>query len=143
MFSNNVNKNKSIKLNVFSYIGELLSEISTEFKLKMLQKITSLTTSDKDVKQNFMKSYNQENYLIFLYKLFEFSFEYELSLLIKDNKSKSILPSTDLMNYNSLFLTSMRIDDNKAKSITLYWKDYQFFEEIYSKVSYIWKKEKR
>ena len=141
MFSNNVNKNKNIKLNVFSYIGELLSEILTEFKLKMVQKIKGLTTSDKNVKQNFVKSYYQENYLIFLNKLFEFSFEYELSLLIKDNKSKSLLPTTDLMNYNSLFLTSMRIDDNKAKSITLYWKDYQFFDEIYSKVSYIWKKD--
>jgi hypothetical protein len=141
MFSNNAYKNKSIKLNVFSYIAELLSNILIEFKLKMLQKVKGLTTSDKNVKQNFEKSYYLENYLIFLYKIFEFSFEYELSLLIKDNKTKSILPSTDLMNYNSLFLTSMRIDDNKAKSITLYWKDYQFFEEIYSKVSYIWKKE--
>ena len=140
MYNSNINKNKSIKSNVFSFIGELLSEILTEFKLKMQQKVKNLTTSDKDVKQNFVKSYYQENYLIFLYKLFEFSFEYELSLLIKDNKSKSLLPTTDLMNYNSLFLTSMRIDDNKAKSITLYWKDYQFFEEIYSKVSYIWKK---
>ena len=141
MFSNNVHKNKSIKLNVLSYIGELLSNILIEFKLKMLQKVKGLTTSDKNVKQNFEKSYYLENYLIFLYKLFEFSFEYELTLIIKDNKTKSILPSTDLLNYNSLYLSSMRIDDKKAKSITLYWKDYQFFEEIYSKVSYIWKKE--
>ena len=141
MFKENLNKNKNIKLNVFSYIGELLSEILTEFKLKLVQKIKNLSTSYKNIKQNFVKSYYQENYLIFLYKLFEYSFEYEFSVLIKENKSKPFPQSNDLMNYSSLFLTSMRIDNNKAKSITLYWKDYQYFEEIYSKVSYIWKKD--
>ena len=44
------------------------------------------------------------------------------------------------MIYNSAFLTSMRLNDIKEKLISLYWIDYPFFSEIYSKISYMWKK---
>ena len=42
------------------------------------------------------------------------------------------LPSNDVMSYYNLFLTSMQIEDSKGKSITLYWNDYIFFDEIYT-----------
>ena len=45
-----------------------------------------------------------------------------------------------MSNYN-LYLTTRKIDDSKGKSISLYWKNYDFFEEIYSKISYLWSKD--
>ena len=140
IFSNNVNKNKEIKINVFSYIGELLNEILELFKLKIFPIINNIK-SFENIKNNFIKSYYQQNYLIFIHKLFEFSSQYELDNIIKEDKLNSVLPSKDIMNYNSAFLSSMRIDDTKGRSISLYWKDYHFFYEIYSKINYIWKKD--
>ena len=139
IFEKNDPKNNMVIENVFSYVGELFQDILTEFKLKIFPKLNINTVTD--IKQNFIKSNYQQNYIIFMNKLFEFSFEYVLDPLIKENKLKNILPDIDVMNYNTSFLTSMRMDKIKEKSISIYWKDYQFFEEIYSKINYIWKKD--
>ena len=139
IFEKNDPKNNKVIDNVFSYIGELFQDILTEFKLKIFPKLNIKTVTD--IKQNFIKSNYQQNFLILMNKLFEFSFEYVLDPLIKDNKLKNVLPDIDVMNYNTTFLTSMRIDKIKEKSISIYWKDYQYFEELFSKLNYIWKKD--
>ena len=56
IFSNNVNKNKEIKINVFSYIGELLNEILELFKLKIFPIINNIK-SFENIKNNFIKLY--------------------------------------------------------------------------------------
>ena len=143
IFKHNNPKNNLIKNEVFSFIGELFTEILKEFRLKIYPKMN--IKSLDNVKKNFIKSYYHQNYLMFMYKLFEFSFEYMLDSLIRqdiiNNKPNSSVNISDLMSYNSTFLTSMRLNKAKSKSISLYWSDYQFFEEIYSKISYIWKKD--
>ena len=131
-------KNDNKRNIIFSYMREIFQEILSEFKLKIFPKMN--INSFTNVKQNFIKSNYHQNYLIFICKLFEFSFEYILDPQIKNN-IKSFLPNNDVMTYNTLFLTSMRIDETKEKSISIYWKDYKFFEEIYSRINYIWKKE--
>ena len=140
IFKNDSSKIDNIKGSVFSFISEIFMEIITEFKLKINPKINSLN-SPLDTKINFIKSYYHQNYLIFVYKLFQFSFEYELDSLIYANNLASTLPNSEVISYYNLYLTSMRIDDKKGKCISLYWKNYQFFEEIYSKISYMWTKE--
>ena len=137
--NNNKQKKTEIKEHVFSYISELFKEILSDYKSKIFPKIKINTFNN--VKQNFIKSYYHQNYLIFTYKFFEFSFEYTLDQAIKDNHLKSIFPNKDVFTYNSAFLTSMRIYKPKEKSISLYWEDYPFFEELYSKISYMWQKE--
>ena len=139
IFKNDLSKLNEVKNNVFSFLGEFFTELLTIFKLKITPKMT-ITTS-VDVKSNLIKSYYHQNYLILGYKFFQFSFEYELDSLINANQLNSALPNTDVMSYYNLYLTSMKIDDSKGKCISLYWKNYDFFEEIYSKISYIWSKD--
>ena len=139
IFKYNDLKNGKVKENVFSFIREIFSDILTQFKLIIFPKMNSKTNND--IRQNFIKSNYQQNYLIFMSKLFEFSFEYSLDQIIKDNKLKTILSTNDVMAYNSAFLTSMSIEKTKKNSISFYWKDYIFFEEIYSKINYIWQKD--
>ena len=130
---------KESKRNIFAFIGELFRELINIFKLKITPKVTMSTSAD--VKSNFILTYYHQNFLILGYKLFQFSFEYELDSFINANTLYQVLPKTDVTDYYSLFLTTMKIDDSKGKSISLYWKNYEFFEEVYSKISYIWSKD--
>ena len=140
IFNKNEKNNKIIN-NIFSYISDIFQDILMEFKLKIFPKMKN-NSSTYNVIQNFIKSNYRQNYLIFMGKLFEFSFEYNLDPLIKiNNNLKSIISTNDVMIYNSRFLTSMRIDEIKEKSISIYWKDYHFFEELYNRINYMWKKE--
>ena len=140
IFKSDYSKAIEFKNDIFTYIRELLMRILTEFKLKIFPKM-NINISTNNIKNNFLKSYYHQNYLIFMYKLFEFSFEFILDSLIKTDQLVCALPSSDVMSYYNLFLTSMKIDDSKGNSINLYWNDYLFFEEIYLKVKYIWTKE--
>ena len=135
IFKQNNSKNDLVKNEVFSFIGELLTKILSDFKLKIYPKMNQY--SSDNIKQNFIKSYYHQNYLIFIYKLFEFSFEYKFDSLIKDKK----INIEKIQDYNNKFLDAMRLKKNKMKLISLYWEDFHFFEEIYSKVNYMWKKE--
>jgi hypothetical protein len=135
IFKENNSKNNLIKNDVFCFIGDLFSRILSDFRIKIYPKMNQ--NSKDNIMQTFIKSYYHQNYLIFIYKLFEFSFEYKLDSLIKENK----INIDKLKDYNTNYLDAMRLKKNKIKLIYLYWEDYHFFEEIYEKVSYIWKKD--
>ena len=136
----NGTKNNKIKDNVISFIGEVFEEILSNFKI-ILFPVMKLKTTD-NIKENFIKCYYKKNYLIFIIKLFQFSFEFPLDLKIYSNKLKSIFSNNELMTYNNAFLSLMRIENSKEKkTVSSYWKDYKFFEEIYFKINYMWKKE--
>ena len=140
LFKINNSKNANIdNNNIFSFINILLMEILNDFKLKIYPKI-KMEYSD-DIKQHFIKSYYEQNYLILISKLFQFSFEFTLDSVIKNNQIMNALPSRNIASYYYLFITSMRFDNSKGRTISLFWNDYQFFEEIYSKISYLWSKD--
>ena len=84
IFKYNNQKNKDVKKKVFSFIREILSEILTNFKEKIFPKM-NIKSSSENAKNNFIKEYFYQNYLILLYKLFEFS------LLLENFKFASLL----------------------------------------------------
>ena len=132
----NINNSQKImnevREKILSYIGQILSKILYKFKVFKKIELKELIESSGD---NTPKSFYENNYLILLYKLFEFSFEYAI-----DKLNLEIPPGRDITFYNSIFLTSMRVKESRDKKLELYWDDYYFFVEIYSKVGYIWNK---
>ena len=140
IFKYNNPKNQDVKKNVFSFIHHILMEILTYYKVKIFPKMNK-QSSIENIKNNFIREYYHQNYLILLYKLFEFSFEYSLDSFIKEDQLNSVLPQPNAMGYHNLFITSMRTDKSTQNSISLYWNDYIFFDELYSKISYMWKKD--
>ena len=125
--------------NIFSYIRELLKEILLEFRLTIFPKMKEKNSDN--IKQNFIKSYYQQNYLILISKLFQFSFEFSIDSMIKNNQLFNAFPDRMVANYYYLFVTLISIDNSKGKSFSLFWNDYQFFDEFYSKINYLWSKE--
>ena len=142
IFKNNNPKNNIVKNNVFSYISELLKELLSSFKKRYSPQLNK-KPSTNNVKDNFILSYYYQNYLILLYKLFEFCYEYELDSIIKEGNIKNLLSQMDSMalTYSNIFVTSMRTKVTNEKNISEKWNDYSFFNEIYSSISYMWTKE--
>ena len=119
---------------IFFFIAQILFKIL--FKYKTVEKIELKELIENNKKDSILiKKFCKKNYLIFLYKLFEFSFEY-----IIDKINIDISPGHEINYYNSIFLTSMRIRETKDKELDKYWEDFPFFEEIYKNVSYMWNK---
>ena len=122
---------------LFEYLSELLLELLNNYITKYESKLSSLTSS-QDLKSN----YYIQNYLIFVTKLYQFSYLFKLDAAIKTNGIAfmiSFLPNIDLP---SLYLSSMRIGFNAEKKIEEYWLDYKYFNEIYRRVKNLWKMEK-
>ena len=122
---------------LFEYVSELLYELLNTFTKNYENKLSSLTTDT-----NLNKNYFIQNYLIFITKLYQFSYLFKLDSAIKTNGISfmvSFLPKIDLP---SLYLSSMRIGFNSGKQIKEYWMDYKFFDEIYNRVRKLWKMEK-
>jgi hypothetical protein len=122
---------------LFEYLSELLLELLNNYITKYESKLSSLTSS-QDLKSN----YYIQNYLIFVTKLYQFSYLFKLDAAIKTNGIAfmiSFFPNIDLP---SLYLSSMRIGFNAEKKIEEYWLDYKYFNEIYRRVKNLWKMEK-
>ena len=121
-----------VRVIVFNFICQILSKILYKYKTFKKMELNEIT---EEMKDNSAKTCIEENYKILLYKLFEFSFEY-----VFDKLNLEIPPEQEITFYNSMFLTSMRINNSREKNIESYWDDYTFFKEIYSNISYIWNK---
>ena len=119
---------------MFIFIYQILAKILYKYKTFKKIELDEIMAKAKD---NYVKSFCEQNYLILLYKLFEFSFEY-----VFDKLGMEIPPEQEINFYNTIFLTSMRINDkSKDKALEIYWNDYPFFVEIYTNFSYIWNKQ--
>ena len=128
IFKNNNPKNNIVKNNVFSCISELLKELLSSFKKRYSPQLNKNIYTN-NVKENFILSYYYQNYLILLYKLFEFCYEYELDSIIKEGKIKNLLSQMNSMalTYSNIFVTSMRTKVTNEKNISEKWNDYSFF----------------
>jgi hypothetical protein len=112
-----------VRVIVFNFISQILSKILYKYKTFKKMELNEIT---EEMKDNSAKTCIEENYKILLYKLFEFSFEY-----VFDKLNLEIPPEQEITFYNSMFLTSMRINNSREKNIESYWDDYPFFKEIY------------
>ena len=130
--NNSQKKTNEIIKTIFSFIYKILEEILYKYKIYRKIEIEALINNDNN---NLSESLIKQNYIILLYKLFEFSFEY-----VFDKNNIEISKNQDITFYNTLFLTSMRISESKNKNLESYWDDYQFFKEIYNLFSNIWSK---
>ena len=126
----NKNENDTKKI-IFSFIYIILSKLLYKYKAYRKIEIKELIENNN----NLIETSIGQNYIILMYKLYEFSFEY-----IFDKNNIETPPNQEITFYNSIFLTSMRISDSKNKNLDSYWDDYQFFYEIYKQLNYMWSK---
>ena len=128
---NNSKKNSNeIKTTIFSFIYKILLKISNKYKAYKEIELKEIIDND-----NYSLESIEQNYIILMYKLFEFSFEY-----VFDKNNIEAPPNQEIIFYNSIFLSSMRISDSKNRNLNSYWDDYQLFDEIYNQLSYMWSK---
>ena len=126
----NQKKINDMKNIIFSFMEQIFTKILQKFKIVKKSEI------EEDLSNIKKKDYYEQNYIILLYKLFEFSFEYVL-----DKINLEVSSEKDITFFNITFLTSMRVFEKRdKKNLEIYWKDYPYFKEIYDKVSYMWNK---
>ena len=122
---------------LFEYLSELLLELLINYLTKYENKISSMTSST-----DLNKNYYIHNYLIFLSKLYQFSYLFKLDSAINTNGISFMISTSPQIDLPSLYLSSMRIGYNSDRKIEESWMDFKYFNEIYKRVKNLWKMEK-
>ena len=133
-------QNLQNKESIFEFLYQLLLEALGEFKAIIGYKINfEFNEENLSVEKNFYL----KNYLIFITFLFHYSFLYKLDSIIKNNGLSCLFMSFQKeINLPSVFISSMRLNYNSGSTkISQYWLDYQFFYDLYQRISFLWKKE--
>ena len=136
MNNNDENKFDELKNNINSFINEIIGTLLQDYYLKFYIKMCPKEKEFKDISKNFEVYYYQYNYFLLINKILTFGFECQFNDLILQNK---ISPLEN--NVNDLYLSLMRKDNNeKNTTISQIWKDFNFFQQIYDRVKYIFQR---
>ena len=130
--------NRNNKNIIYSFIDEIIFDLLTNFKINFE------TNMEFNISENdqITTGYFFNNYMIFITKLYQFSFQFRLDTIIHKNgltiieqeyKSEVSLPT--------LFIYTMRIDQNFGNKVNKAWMDFKYIYEIYHRVNFIWQKE--
>ena len=130
-------ENLQTKEVLFEYLSEILYDLLSNYSTKYQNKLSSICTY-----QNLKSNYYYKNYLIFITKLYQYSFLFKLDSAIKSNGLSFMISLSPAIDLPSIYISSMRIGYNTGKQIKDYWMDYKFFDEIYKRVRNLWKMEK-
>ena len=122
---------------LFEYLSELLFEILNNFISKFENQLSSICTTT-----NLKNNDSIQNYLIFLTKLYQFSYFFKLDSAIKTNGISFMISHSTKIDLPTFYLSSIRMASNVGKKIKEYWLDYRYFDEIYKRVRPLWKMEK-
>ena len=130
--------NRNNKNIIYSFIDEIIFDLLTNFKINFE------TNMEFNINENdqITTGYFFNNYMIFITKLYQFCFQFRLDTIIHKNgltiieqeyKSEVSLPT--------LFIYTMRIDQNFGNKVNKAWMDFKYIYEIYHRVNFIWQKE--
>ena len=130
-------ENLQTKELLFEFLSDILFTLLNkynEFYNKKLDNMFSTT--------NINKNFPILNYLIIITKLFYFCYLFKLDSVIATGGLLSATSYSQKIDLPIIYLSSMRIGSQNGKKISEYWMDYKLFNEIYSRVRYLWKMEK-
>ena len=130
-------ENLQTKEVLFEYLSEILFELLNNYTSKYEKKLSSISPPE-----NQKSNYYFKNYLIFITKLFQYSFLFKLDSAIKANGLSFMTSFSPAIDLPSFYLSSMRIGYNTGKQLKEYWMDYKYFDEIYKRIRQLWKMEK-
>ena len=130
-------KTKSKKDEVFDFLYQTLLEFLQAFKLKFEQ---LMNFYHENANSNIENNFYLKNYIIIIKQLFRFSFFYKNDEIIKTEKFSFVSLSPQIISFLLIYITGMRINPLKGEKIKDKWFDYPFFDDIYRRLSFIWKK---
>ena len=125
------------KENLFDFLDDLLLEMLTSFKVKFEPKMQFIIKNPNfNPKNNFFL----KNYYILLTQLFKFTFQYKYDSIIISEGGSFLNPSNKINSVLELYISSMRLKNNKGETINQQWAEYPFFDDLYKRLNPIWSK---
>ena len=130
--------NRNNKNIIYSFIDEIIFDLLTNFKINFE------TNMEFNINENdqITTGYFFNNYMIFITKLYQFCFQFRLDTIIHKN-GLSIIEQEykNEVSLPTLFIYTMRIDQNFGNKVNKAWMDFKYIYEIYHRVNFIWQKE--
>ena len=135
----NINDNQKVNL-VLDFIYELLLDIYNEFIKEFGKKLKKdFELNDKSFNPMEINNFVTRNYLIYLTYVYNFCFHYKIDPIIKNSDTDAFFSVSLNINIPEIFISGMRMDNNKGNNIREYWKDFYLIGNILNKVNYIFK----